>query len=140
MPDTLRLIDYSDRELLLVVMDEADGADGWASSEGLARRFGVKQIHSVTSRLAWLRRYGAVERDEERALAHWRPTAIGEMLATGDIGAAQQRALEGLKPEAMLMLTRFAADRARSAPETAQHLMKREWRRRAVFGVNGRPS
>jgi predicted transcriptional regulator len=60
----LTLLDLSDREFLLVVMDASDG-DGWADSQDIANLLDVER-RNASSRLSWLVRWGVVEREHKR--------------------------------------------------------------------------
>lgn len=134
---SLTVLDMSDRELLLIIMDEAD-ADGWAQSQALAERLGLDvkyPTQSVGVRCAYLTKIGAVEREEKKGEgattkggSHWAVTPLGQMLAKGEIKKTAQRQLDTLGPEAMIMLTRFVAERQRQSPQTAGKLIEREWK------------
>ena len=63
----LRLEDLSDREVLLVMLDVAD-PDGWVDALQVGVQFGIPEEHALrtaTSRLTWLMRWGAVQREPE---------------------------------------------------------------------------
>lgn len=131
----LRLEDFSDRELLLCVEDHGD-EEGWVSSSALAVQLGINNewpTRSVGSRMAWLKRYGAVEGGAGR----WRLSPIGQLLASGTLTKAEIARIESFEPEKLLLVTRVMTGRVRGAPETAQHLLLREWRRGAVLRRNG---
>ena len=129
----LTLLDYSDRELLNLMLDEGD-AQGWVESPELARVLGMAKDHagSVGQRLGWMRRYGATERKE--GTREWRPTPMGRALALGDLTPEQQEMFEHLDPEQLLMLTRQLTRRYSRVGDTAAHLIRREWR----YGTHGR--
>jgi hypothetical protein len=137
--DHLRLADLSDREILLVLRDVADG-DGWADAVHVADQLAMIGDHPhrmVASRLSWLRRYGAVDREEEQhkrddgsKVRRWRLTATGEALALGTLKRAQERALEGLDDTQLLLVARHVAEHARAASATAAKLTEREWKHR----------
>jgi hypothetical protein len=132
---SLTLYDYSDRELLHMMMDEADG-DGWVSSTDLALVLGIDSKHArmcVSQRLSWLRRYGAVDRHPEES-GIWRLTRTGMAQALGDLSPEQKEVVEGLSAEQMLTLTRSLTNRYRRVGNTAAHLMRREWQ----YGTHGR--
>jgi hypothetical protein len=146
---SLKLFDYSDRELLQVVNDLCEAsADGWTTSEDIAKQIGIttttvtidgkqKESHPVQmagSRMAALKRFGAVYRDDDRpSKAYWRLTPVGEAMAFGKASKAQQRALEEAEPESLLVLTRMLAQRQRGANESARHLVRREWMRETQY-------
>jgi hypothetical protein len=131
----LQLLDYSDRELLLLVMDEADrDPNGFADTLTIAEALGITgkfRLNSVSGRLTVLRRLGAVDKDHDvpaSALTRWTVTPMGRMLATGKMNAQLAKRLEGLPAEQILALTRVVAEKYRTAPETAGALMRREFR------------
>jgi hypothetical protein len=130
---SLRLLDYSDRELLNLMLDEGD-AQGWVDSRDMARVLGMHKDHagSVGQRFGWMRRYGAVERKD--GTREWRPTLMGRALARGDLSEDQREVIEGLSSEQMLTLTRALTTRYRRVGDTAAHLMRREWQ----YGTHGR--
>jgi len=143
---SLRLLDLSDRELLLVLRDVADGV-GWATAVDIAERLGVQGDHphrSVAVRLSWLKRYGAVEREHERdphtgALLYtrgdkpvytqrWKMTDIGLQMATGKLTKTQEAAFDRLKDGQMLMTMRWLSQRVVASDPTVGKLMDREYR------------
>jgi hypothetical protein len=143
----LRLEDYSDRELLLVLVDVADSA-GWADPRDVADRLGMGGDHPhrmVASRLAWLKRYGAVmmEPDDEHAqrprdsdgkrptARRWGLTTIGNALAQGTMRKATETALERVGDDQMLVLTRWLARRPSNA--VVANLARREWQRETLL-------
>jgi hypothetical protein len=132
---SLRLFDYSDRELLHVMLDEGEPPEGYIDSHDLATVLGIDAKHPtqhVGVRLGWMRRYGAVERRDGTSL--WRPTAMGRALALGDLSDVQRDIIDGLSSEQMLTLTRTLTNRYRRVGTTAAHLMRREWQ----YGTHGR--
>jgi hypothetical protein len=130
---SLTLLDYSDRELLNLLLDEGDD-QGWVDSRDLARTIGMHKDHagSVGQRLGWMRRYGATERKD--GTRQWRTTPAGRALALGDLDPEQQEVVEGLSSEQLLMLTRTLTKRYARVGDTAAHLIRREWR----YGTHGR--
>lgn len=144
--ESLRLLDLSDREVLLVVRDVADG-DGWAWAYDVGERLGVVESHrrrAAAQRLSWLARFGAVERehlsDEHGNLMYvtrqgtqrpkygqrWRLTDIGELLALGKLRAAESRLLDDADEARMLLIARHVAAQARHS--AGAKLIEREWR------------
>jgi Mn-dependent DtxR family transcriptional regulator len=137
----LTLLDLSDREFLLVVMDASDG-DGWADSQDIANLLDVER-RNASSRLSWLVRWGVVEREHARDESgnlryrrdgkamhtqRWRLTAIGADLATGKLRKAQEAALAGARDAEVMMLARTLAQRQRTMPFAVGKLMTREWK------------
>jgi hypothetical protein len=140
--DHLRLEDLSDREFLLIVADVADG-DGWADSQEVATRLDLTERRIASTRLSWLARWGAVEREHERDESgnmryrrngkpfytqRWRLTDVGLDLATGRLRRSQQKALADARDGDLLALTQLLAERQRSGNTTVANLVRREWR------------
>jgi DNA-binding transcriptional ArsR family regulator len=141
---SLTLLELSDRELLLVLRDASD-AQGWATALEISTQMGLNgnSHRSVSVRLSWLKRYGAVEREVERdehgnirvtrsgktvQTQRWRMTDIGLAMATGRLKANQQRAFEGLNDGQMIMATRWLTQRFQRSAPTVAKLMDREYR------------
>jgi hypothetical protein len=142
---TLKLEDYSDRELLLVV-DDLSSEGGWVDPEAVAKRLGIKAanpVRSVISRFVWMVRYGAMEREIQtddtgspmvtrsgrpKYGQRWRLTKGGEMLAMGKLTARQADALNRFKDDQMILVTRWLGERQRTSDDLAQTLMRREYR------------
>jgi len=141
----LTLLDLSDRELLLILRDVADGA-GYALANDIATRLdlmGENPGRSVAVRLSWLVRYGAVEREHLRDAAGniryhrsgkvmtaqgWKLTELGVVIATGKLSKTQEKALEGMNDGSLLMATRWMAGRIASSNGTVGKLLDRQYR------------
>jgi hypothetical protein len=136
----LTLLDFSDREFLLLLDDVADG-DGYADSLQLADRLDLTKRHSAAQRLSWLARWGAVEREHKRdangvILYHrdgkakhtqrWALTDFGKAIAYGKLKAGQRKSLEGLDDSALIEATRLISARTRNG--SFAHMAKREWK------------
>ena len=139
--ERLTIDEFSDREFLLVVEDVADG-QGWALSADIAERLDLAHKAIASSRLMWLRKWGAVEREHERdehgvlryyvdgrprLTQRWRLTEVGAQLAHGQIKARQQAVLDKIGDDQMLEVTRWLSARTRAGGTTAK-LAQREWR------------
>jgi hypothetical protein len=128
---SLRLIDYSDRELLHMVEDLA-GPDGWADALDLAKALGIegkRRAACVGSRLAWLRRYGAVEGERGPVRMRWQVTEIGHVMIRGELRSRVRNVLEDLDESQVLLVMRALAGRQRSYNNDVRgHLIRREWR------------
>lgn len=139
--DSLTIDDFSDREFLLVVVDAYD-EDGWADSQRVADRLDLLNRRFASSRLSWLQRFGAVEREHRRDDAgnlrwhkngrpmwtqRWRLTEAGEMLAFGQLRKGDETALARLKDGQLLLVTRWLTQRSGTEGTTAK-LVQREWR------------
>jgi hypothetical protein len=141
MIERLTIDDFSDREFLLVLADVADH-DGWALSEDMAERLDLAHKAIASSRLSWLRRWGAVEREHERDengvlrytgggkpiySQRWRLTDAGRSLAYGQLKKGQQNTLERIGDDQLLAVTRWLSERTRSDGVSGR-LSQREWR------------
>ena len=138
----LTLLDLSDREFLLVLMDCMED-DGWADSQQIADKLDLSTRRLASSRLSWLARWGIVEREHARDdtgnlryhrdgramhTQRWRPTAIGSDLATGRLRKAQSSALSDARDHEIALLARELSLRHRTMPFAVAKLMTREWR------------
>lgn len=147
----LRLEDLSDREVLLVLLDVADGG-GWASAQDIADQLGIVSPEEdpgharrvVTSRLVWLMRWGALDREpaeavpkrkagEEPVYRRWRCSAIGHDMATGQLRKAQEAALADARDGDMLLLAQQLVGRMQGSGTTVRNLVRREWRYRTEY-------
>jgi hypothetical protein len=141
---SLTLLDFSDRELLLIVYDVRD-PEGWSSARDVARiNLDHPEPHRpVASRLSWMRRYGAVERefmrDEHgnpmrtpngklRFTQRWRLTDRGMALAQGKLSDTDRQALDRFTDDQLLVVTRWLTERQRESDLVAGALVRREWK------------
>jgi hypothetical protein len=139
--ERLTIDDYSDREFLLVLADVAD-PDGWALAADIAQQLDLAHKAIASSRLSWLRRWGAVEREHERDehgvlrytrdgkprhTQRWKLTPAGAALAHGQLRKGQQQTLDKISDEQLLVLTRYVSQRTRNDGVSAR-LSQREWR------------
>lgn len=125
-PRNLTLAEYSDRELLHVLSDVADN-NGKATAEEIAEKLGMRNEHPtrcVGARLAWLKRYGAVRRDDD---GMWSMTSIGERFAMGALSAAEARVLDQIGTDKLLPMMSAMTRRYRRMAPTGAHLVRREW-------------
>jgi hypothetical protein len=124
---SLRLDDFSDRELLFVVDDAADD-EGWASTADVAEALNLASEHPKMNagiRLGYLRRLGVLERHPDTKL--WRLTTLGEHVRGGRLDPAVLAALEGLSDEQVLVATTTLAKHLVAAGPESATLMRREW-------------
>lgn len=134
MLNSLKLSEFSDRELLLNLQDVAD-EEGYATSDDVAGILGIDHDnpqHCVSARFIWLRLYGALDSDkikdgENKGKVKWRLSGKGRAMANGQLAPQQERALENIDEDQMIPVVRTIAQRQRTGDETAGHLMRREW-------------
>jgi hypothetical protein len=134
--ESLRLTDYSDREVLLVLMDVADDdVDGWAYAYDVGKRLGITEEHArraAANRLSWMVRYGAVEREHLRDIdgVYRYVNDDPDRPKYGQLRKRDEQALERLQDEHMIVVTRWMQERAhRDGNATMAKLVDREWRR-----------
>ena len=150
--ERLTIDDMSDREFLLVVHDQRD-ADGWTDSEQIQRQLDLAERRIASTRLSWLARWGAVEReykrdDEGNAIytrhgklrytQRWQMTERGSALAFGSLKARQLASLDNVDDNQLLEMTAWLTGRARASGDgTARKLIAREWRYGTSASRNG---
>ena len=150
--DSLTIDDLSDREFLLVVRDVATD-DGWADSDAIKERLDLAERRIASTRLSWLARWGAVEREYETDehdrprvrksgkffyTQRWRLTEVGADLIYGALGKRQSEQLNKINDSQMLFLTQWLTERVRETDPTVIKLVSREWRYGSSPRRNGR--
>ena len=122
----------SDTEILGIVDDLAD-EDGWTMTIDIRLQLGENvedtgRRSGVPTRLAWLRRYGWLERNLDDG--RYRLTAIGhELLDHPDLTKAVERALGNLNAAQRLRLTRELAEHGGGAQPELRNAYRRQWMR-----------
>jgi len=121
--------DFRDRDIMLKLLAEGD-EDGWVETEAMAASMGFSEDNRPPAiRLAWMRRYGMVERDEERKM--WRLTDGGLRVTKSHLKAAQSRTIETVPDEAMVEVMAAVLTRYRHGEPMLAHLLRREY----LFGT-----
>jgi hypothetical protein len=82
-------------------------------------------LRNVGIRLGWMRRYGMVERDEERGL--WRLSPGGQRVIQARLRAAAQRELEALPDEALVQAMQSVVSRYRFVDAMTATMLRREF-------------
>lgn len=131
---SLTLYDYTDRDLLYA-LEECGDEEGYASSEEVARKIGIrssKPNQSVGSRFAWLKRFGVLDFKLEKGEGLWRLNETGESLLHGkEMSASINKALEKLTPAQRLRVTEIVSRQIvkdSRGKRSAAHLSQRAWR------------
>lgn len=119
----------SDAELLAVVDDLAD-ENGWTTNVDVRLQLGEKvdevKHSGVGSRLAWMRRYGWLERHPETG--QHRLTAMGHaLLERPELARSVESALAKLNPAQRLRLTREMAESGSNGPLELRQALRRQW-------------
>lgn len=120
----------SDTELLAIVDDLAD-ENGWTTNLNVRVQLGedVETVkHSgVGSRMAWMRRYGWLERSDT---GEHRLTAMGHaILDNPSLSKTVEAALSKLNPAQRVRLTREISEGGAGAAPEIQAALRREWQR-----------
>lgn len=128
MPRSMKLDDVSDREVLAMLQDVADG-DGMASTLDMATAMDLDTKHPLSNvgvRLAYLRRIEMVQRDPDTK--RWYLTSMGTQYVAGRLSATQTRALESLKSEgAAWAATESLSRLLKDAGDSQATMMRRQW-------------
>jgi hypothetical protein len=123
MPATV--YDFRDLDLMLRIVHEQDDSKG-VSSADLAQAIGLDDdVQAVSRRLAWMRRYGMLQFNENERL--WSLSPGGERVTEARIRAAQGKALEKLPDEAMVEVMAHVTSRYLAGNPLIANLLRREF-------------
>jgi hypothetical protein len=140
--ERLTIEDMSDREFLLVVHDLRED-DGWTDSEAIRERLDLAERRIASTRLSWLSRWGAVEREYQTDehdrprlrksgaffyTQRWRLTVAGAALANGTLRQRQLDSLDRVDDTQLLQMTAWLTQRVHGGGNVAAKLVQREWR------------
>jgi hypothetical protein len=137
-PFSLRITDYSDRELLALARDLQNG-EGHIDTTAVAQQIWPTRARGdallnaracVSLRFSWMRRYGVLDKVEGQQ-GIWQLTEFGEEFVNGSVNAAQERAIAGSRPGQELELMALMGDLYEKVDEDAATLMRREFQFRA---------
>lgn len=131
MAGKLSLYDFRDLDLLLKIAEEGDN-DGGVTTAEIAEALGTKDIHNVSSRFAWMKRYGMLERDEKTGA--WYMTQGAKRVMAARIKAAASRQLETLPDETMVDVMSHVTLRWRLGDPMIAQMLRREF----LFGTQKR--
>jgi len=128
-----RNVDLTDRELLHIINDIAGNGEATSADIGLA--LGVRPdgdrsaARVVATRLAWMRRYGFLERIDPLESeggkrgdpSRWAITEIGRQIMSGKLSKALEQQIERAAPGSQVLLMRKLTQRAyvQAGPELA---------------------
>lgn len=138
------LFGISDSEILGIVDDLAD-ENGWSATHAVRLQLGenvndTDKRSGIGIRLAWLRRYGWLEKGERRKIEQsdgtwvwtqwWRLTAMGQaLLDNPDLSKAVESALSKLNPAQRLRLTRELGEAGHGTAPEIRSALRRQWQR-----------
>jgi hypothetical protein len=119
--------DYSDREILAAMADL--NGDGDVRAQDLATRLlGAEEKHEircVTSRLAWMRRFGLVEKGEQKG--EWTISNEGVALGFAKLPRAIDTHIAGAPVTASLELAHVVGERMVRSRDVVRTAMRREF-------------
>lgn len=132
--DHLAIRDFSDREILAVMLDEMGRADGAVESRALAIRiFGIPEENEeavkyynrcTASRFAWMRRFGFVDKGEKKG--EWVMTELGEAMLRNRLPAALSSRIEAVDDAGALSLGNAVGLKLVGSGDVAATAMRRE--------------
>jgi len=131
-PHSLRLVEFSDRELLNIILDVEDET-GWVDTFSVSEAMHLDHEHAlqcVGSRFSWLRRYEILERQDDNTKEHfrmWRLTPIGRKIALGDLAPDERELLSKLSAEKLMLATGELTRRYHRIGAPAATMMRRAW-------------
>jgi hypothetical protein len=129
----LQIRSFSDREIISAMGDLGGGTEVLASD--LATRiFGLngnddEKVHRhaarcVTSRLAWMKRYGLVEKGDDKGT--WVASEWGKQLRYTSLGRSLSSAITNTPEGSLLELSHQVSDRMLGAGDIPARAMRRE--------------
>ena len=126
----LTLYDFRDLDLMMKVASEADH-DGAVTTHDLAEALGFgEDVRAVAMRLAWGRKYGFFERDEQAGI--WRLSRGGARVVEAHEAAADIPAIADVPDPELVDVMAHVASRYRHGDAMTAHLLRREF----LFGTS----
>lgn len=133
---TLRISEFSDREILAIMADLQNGSEEVRAGDLALRVFGIRETESsaeildhaarcVTARLTWMRRYGLVEKGEEKGM--WSVSEAGRQLRFTSLGRALSSAVSNTPDSSLLELTHQISERMLRESDVPARAMRREF-------------
>jgi hypothetical protein len=132
---TLRISEFSDREILAIMADLQDGSEEVRAGDLALRVFGIRETESsaeildhaarcVTARLTWMRRYGLVEKGDDKGT--WVASEWGKALRYTSLGRSLSAAITNTPEGSLMELTHQVSDRMLKAGDIPARAMRRE--------------
>lgn len=121
----LTLYDFRDLDLMLAASEVAN-EDGLFTTDDLASALKMDDDHrAVAMRLAWMRRFAVMDRDEN--VGAWRLTRAGERHIEAKQLAAASDAIEVVPDEALIDVISHVTSRFRHGDAVTATLLRREF-------------
>ena len=120
------LYDFRDIDLMLRLAQEG-GNEGWLEAHYLAEAVGMRNgdVKAMAMRLAWMRKYGMVEYQEEHRM--WRLSPGGVRVTTAHLKAAQERTIKAIPDEALVDVMSHVTSRYMLGDPLIAHMLRREF-------------
>ena len=129
----LTLYDFRDVDLMMKVAHEADN-DGAITTSDLATALGMEDdVRAVAMRLAWGRKYGFFERDEQAGI--WRLSRGGARVVEAHEAAHEIPAIADVPDPELVDVMAHVTSRYRHGDRMTAALLRREF----LFGTQPRP-
>lgn len=124
-PAHATLYDYRDLDLMLKIETERDD-EGWVEAVHLASSLGFgDNAGPVSRRLSWMKRYGMLEYDEQKAL--WRLSPGGRRVTEARLRSAAARQIEALPDESFIEVMASITTRYWHGDPMTAHMLRREF-------------
>jgi len=124
----LSLMEYSDRELLNILID-LDPFNEGSSTEQISDQIGLvdrDRFRNVGARMSWMRRFGVVERNGDGL---WRLTPAGDQVAHGGLRQSVLNTIDAIGDAGALELGAAIASRYQAVSYPASAMMRRSLQR-----------
>lgn len=121
------LYEFRDLDLMLKLAEEGDN-DGWVETRMIASSLGIPEddkINGLGGRLAWMRRYGMLDYDEQRKL--WRLSQSGQRVTESKLRAAAAKSIDTIPEESLVDVMAHVTSRFRLGDPVMAHLLRREF-------------
>lgn len=114
------LYDFRDMDILVKLADA-----GGATSAEVADMIGLGDAVPMARRLAWMRHFGMLERDDEDGV--WNLAPGGRRVVQARLKAAQTRTIEAIPDEALVDVMAHVTTRYRLGDPVMATLLRREF-------------
>jgi len=121
------LYDFRDLDIMLKLAEEGD-EEGWVQTRSMASALGIPEddkINGLGGRLAWMRRYGMLDFDEQRKL--WRLSRSGARITESKLRAAAATQIDRVPDEALVDVMAHVTTRFRLGDPLMAHMLRREF-------------
>jgi hypothetical protein len=123
------LYDFRDLDLMIKLADAANGDHHEVSAQELAEELGFDEARTISTRLAWMKRYGMLTYSDERHA--WSLTRGGERVVEAKLRAAQERTITAVPDESLVTVMSHVTSRYRLGDPMIAQMLRREF----LFGT-----